>query len=499
MNMKSKLVPQSVVGGRYRVIGRIGAGGMSSVYLVEDDKLKGKRWALKETVVPDKTAYRNVAEEAEMLIRLNHPFLPRIVDFFAPDEDGLMYLVMDYIEGETLACYFARHNGKLPFKAVVGYGLQLCEVLHYLHTRNPPVVYRDMKPSNVMVTPQGQIRLIDFGIARRFKPSQSDDTIRLGTVGFAAPEQYEGQQSETRSDLYGLGALLMHLLSAGRATVLSPQYERLLQDDVPPGFRPVLAKLLQYDPKDRYSSAEQARNALLPFAQPEASGIARQSAAAAFAWIGTAVVAVGGVSKGVGTTHTAIVIAHYLARRKVRVAIRECGGEEAFARIESAYEGLDGQFQPTERFAVNGVEYIKGHADLDMQSMLAEGYDFLVLDLGNVCESNDLSEFFRANFPIVVASGAEWRQQDLRRFLQRYGDKEKGNWKYFIPLANRRTVRDIQKSFQLRSVTALPFHPDPFAAGIETNQRLDAVFADWIASKGKGGRTFSRFGMRIGR
>jgi serine/threonine protein kinase len=179
----SRVSVHQVLGGRYRVIKQIGEGGMSYVYLVEDLKLVGKRWAAKETKLLQPDDAVGVVAEAAMLIRLNHPNLPQIVDFIGPDAEGYIYLFMDYIEGETLAADFDRRGRSLTFDHILRLGIQLCEVLQYLHQCQPPIVYRDLKPSNVMMDVHGQIRLIDFGIARHFKPNQEEDTVCLGTVG----------------------------------------------------------------------------------------------------------------------------------------------------------------------------------------------------------------------------------------------------------------------------------------------------------------------------
>ncbi len=211
--------PNSVLQDRYRILHQIGGGGMGMVYLAEDNRLAGRRCAVKEMspqkLAPEDRGWATNAfrQEAQMLARLNHPGLTAVTDFFA--EDGDWYLVMEYVEGQTLeAVLAAAPGGRLSTGEALQTVRQLCEVLKYLHGQNPPVIFRDLKPSNVMVTPQGQIKLIDFGIARFFKSAQSQDTVTLGTPGYAAPEQWgRAGQSDARSDIYGLGVLLLRLIT----------------------------------------------------------------------------------------------------------------------------------------------------------------------------------------------------------------------------------------------------------------------------------------------
>lgn len=150
--------------------------------------------------------------EASLLAQLHHPNLPGFNDFF--QTPGHWYLIMDFIEGETLEEYQSKApSGRLLLSEVLNIGIQLCIVLEYLHSQQPPIVFRDLKPANIMRTPAGQIFLIDFGIARYFKPGQAKDTMALGSPGYAAPEQYGKAQTTPRADVYSLGVVLHQLLT----------------------------------------------------------------------------------------------------------------------------------------------------------------------------------------------------------------------------------------------------------------------------------------------
>lgn len=203
---------------RYRILRPLGKGGMGSVYLAEDGRLGNKHVAIKEfdpAVLPPQDqqwAANAFAQEAQMLARLSHPALTAVTDYFA--EHNLFYLVMEHVPGETLENAWQQQPGhRFAPEQVSNWARQLCEVLHYLHSQNPPVIFRDLKPANIMVLPNGRLKLIDFGIARYFVPGKTRDTIALGTPGYAAPEQHGQSQADARSDIYALGAVLHQLLT----------------------------------------------------------------------------------------------------------------------------------------------------------------------------------------------------------------------------------------------------------------------------------------------
>jgi outer membrane protein assembly factor BamB/tRNA A-37 threonylcarbamoyl transferase component Bud32 len=195
----------------------VGQGGFAVVYKAKDLHLLSSLRAIKEMdsqqLSPQERqeAISAVDREALILARLMHPNLPRIYDHF--EEQRRWYLVMDYIEGETLENILARSpEGKLPVEQVIQYALQLCKVLKYLHTQEPPIIFRDLKPLNIMITREDHLYLIDFGIARFFRPGRIRDTAPLGSPGYASPEQYS-RQTTPQADIYSFGATLHHLLS----------------------------------------------------------------------------------------------------------------------------------------------------------------------------------------------------------------------------------------------------------------------------------------------
>src|SRR5260370_4751106 len=259
--------PNTIIGGRYRVIRPLGGGGMKQVYLAEDLRLAARSCALAEMVDsftnPDmqRAAVAGLQREADMLAELSHEHSPRIYDRFS--DKNHHYLVMEYVDGTTLEDSIKAAGGKLGESDVIDTALQILDTLDYLHNLKPPVIYRDLKPSNVMITASGQLKLIDFGIARHFLP-QSNATM-IGTQGYAPPEQYRGKV-EVRSDLYALGATMHHALSE-RDPTTEPQFSFPPLKKLCPDSNPALADLvnsaLSYDVSPRIPSAAEFKRRLL--------------------------------------------------------------------------------------------------------------------------------------------------------------------------------------------------------------------------------------------
>ena len=240
----------SIVDGKYKILNIVGKGGMSIVYLAMNEKAN-KQWAIKEIQRQDYRDFEIDKQEIEMMKRLKHPGLPSIVDVI--DRKESLLIVMDYIEGRSLEDLVLEY-GPQSETQVLNYAEQLCDVLQYLHSQNPPIIYRDMKPSNVMLRPNGKICLIDFGAAREYKPENRSDTVLLGTKGYAAPEQYRfNGQSDARTDIYSLGATLFRLLTGE----IHEGIHRIqdLKPEISTGLAHIVMKCLRVAKGERYQSA----------------------------------------------------------------------------------------------------------------------------------------------------------------------------------------------------------------------------------------------------
>lgn len=249
----------SLVDNKYKILSEVGHGGMSVVYLAINERAN-KTWAVKEIrkdgVCDFEAVKQGLVVETDMLKRLNHDHLPSIIDVI--DTQDSFLIVMDYIEGKSLQKVL-KSTGAQPQDLVIKWGIQLCDVLGYLHSREPAIIYRDMKPANVMLKPNGDITLIDFGTAREFKNrAMVEDTTCLGTRGYAAPEQFGGRgQTDARTDIYCLGATLYHLLT-GHSPAEPPYEIKPLSYWDPKyagsGLEYIINKCCQQDPAHRYQS-----------------------------------------------------------------------------------------------------------------------------------------------------------------------------------------------------------------------------------------------------
>lgn len=246
---------------RYRIVAPIGKGGMGVVYQAEDTLLGDRKVAVKEmrqsglSPQEQKEAADAFRQEAILLAHLQHRNLPSIFDHF--EENGRWYLVMSFIEGETLADYLNHTpSRKLPLNEAVQIGIQLCTVLDYLHTQQPPIIFRDLKPSNIMRTADGHIYLIDFGIARHFKPGQAKDTAYYGSMGYAPPEQYGKAQTTPRTDIYSLGVVLYQMFSGHNPSSTPFQFPPLQSHvpTVPTELATLITRMLEIDADKRPAS-----------------------------------------------------------------------------------------------------------------------------------------------------------------------------------------------------------------------------------------------------
>lgn len=264
-----------VLAGRYRVHSLLGKGGMGAVYLVEDQRIAHRQWAVKEMIQPDnadpaeqRASLDAFKSEVQLLAQLDHVNLPKVIDAFP--ERNSQFLVMEYVPGKTLEKRLEEANGPLPEREVFAYAEQLCDALDYLHRQQPPVIFRDLKPANIMIKPDGKIKLIDFGIARHFKPGKSKDTQAMGTPGYAAPEQYGKEQSDARTDVYALGATLHHAVT-GRDPGQDPfnfPPVRTLNRAVSPQTETAIMKAVQTDRTQRWGSVAALHTALKTNALP---------------------------------------------------------------------------------------------------------------------------------------------------------------------------------------------------------------------------------------
>jgi serine/threonine protein kinase len=319
--LTGQLPPNTFLNNRYLILKKLGQGGMAAVYQVSDTWQPGVVQAAKEMsdaalVLPEERAYaiECFQREASMLRTLQHPNLPKVTDFFT--EGGKHYLMMEYIPGQTLDKLMAARGAPFSEPEVAGWALQLCDVLHYLHSQNPPIIFRDLKPGNIMLTPQGQVKLIDFGIARFFKPEKTKDTQALGTPGYFAPEATSGQ-TDARSDIYSLCVTLHQLLTGfdPSSRMFGVPSARSINPYISESMDQILVRGMQIQRDLRWVDTQELRTQFLRFAPASlpnvspAQPLAYTAPAATFPSVTPGLVAVQPVSAATSRPTTRLIIA----------------------------------------------------------------------------------------------------------------------------------------------------------------------------------------------
>lgn len=246
---------------KYEIIKVLGRGGMGTVYLCKNLQ-KGDLWAVKE-VVKNEALDIDILSEAKLLKKLKHPNIPKILDTFYKDD--ILYMVQDYIEGQTLKEYVLA-KWILDPEEICRIASSLCDILTYLHNLKPAVIYRDLKPSNIMITPEGKVVLIDFGISKTYKVNKNSDTVVMGSNGYAAPEQRGLGQSCRQTDIYGIG-MVMYFMANGRVSTTDSEpfsdesYSKNFNNDL----KKIIQKCVKSHIKDRYKSAAELNRELMKY------------------------------------------------------------------------------------------------------------------------------------------------------------------------------------------------------------------------------------------
>lgn len=250
----------TIINGKYEFISQIGQGAFTKTYLAKDRRLN-KMWAAKICMKDNSSVINAMINEISMVKKLNHNAIPHIVDII--DNNEYFCIVEDDIEGATLE-NILKEYGAQPQENVIEWAKQLCDVLGYLHSQNPPHIYRDVKPANIILKPDGKIVLVDFGIMRTYKPNNLADTVALGTKGYAAPEQYGNRQTDARTDIYGLGMTLHHLLTGVDPKTNNGQTLPICQinPNLSKGLEYIINKCIELDPDKRFQSMQELKTAL---------------------------------------------------------------------------------------------------------------------------------------------------------------------------------------------------------------------------------------------
>jgi serine/threonine protein kinase len=268
--------PGTMLKDKYEIKKLLSKGERGGVYLCYEDHLS-KNWAIKELHTDlikgeeRKKALEQFKIEAKLLANLNHTNIPKVIDYF--EASGKHYLVMDYIEGWTLKQVIESSSSFIAVRDLINWGIKICEILHFLHSQNPPIIFRDLKPSNVILDMYGELKLVDFGISKIFMPANPTGPFAkvVGSPGFCPPEQYGYRKTDIRSDIYSLGALLYY----GASKRIPPESLYIHVGDealiplqklnklIPTGLEKIILKAMETKAENRFASAEDMKNALI--------------------------------------------------------------------------------------------------------------------------------------------------------------------------------------------------------------------------------------------
>lgn len=443
-----------IIGLKYRILKKIGRGGNSSVFLAEN-LLLSNLWAVKAI---DRSMPSAVDEmqEVNILKSLNHPMLPRIADLC--EDDKYIYIIMDYIEGETLSEVVGK-RGRIEEGILAGWARQLCDVLIYLHSRHPPIIYRDLKPSNIILDSYGRLHLVDFGTAKPFREQNLEDTVYIGTQGYAAPEQFGLGRSDERTDLYNLGMTLFHLATGIHpAGIDHDDIERhLKQCGISKGFSSIIRDLTRREPSERIADARTCLELLnridgqKSFREEPVRGV----------FVGRLIIGVSGVVHGCGATFVALCLANCLAAMGHKTAVVDHCGNGDLARLEAVMDRNNRLTQADDiSFVADGITYFRNAAAL---AGCPRGFNRIVGDFGYLWEQRSVAEFARSDVRIVVCPASDWKFPLVQDFMARMAPYDPNReWIYVFPNLGQDDKRQIRKTLQTNHILAFPHVSNPF-------------------------------------
>jgi serine/threonine-protein kinase len=473
---------------KYRILDLIGMGGTSSVYLAENIKL-GNKWAIK--VASKNNNQINLLAEPHILKNLNHYAIPTIIDV-EEDEDNI-YIIEEYIEGLNLQ-QFKTKERFISSEQVIDFAFQMCDILQYLHTREPnPIIYRDIKPENIIYTKEGLLKLIDFGISREYKEESLSDTSQIGTRGYAAPEQYGIAQSDERTDIFSLGVTLYYLLTGENLS--NPPYKiqsiSEFNSQVPKQLEEIVLKCCEPLPNKRFQNVGELKSELLKLKVNEhvivdnpptykklnismPNFIKQQPKTEENSISKTISIGIIGVVNGVGVTHFAIMLANYLAKKN-KVAIIELNGSKHFEQIglstngEKALESDSFNYRKVDYYYhIPYNQFIFNHRD---------DYDCIILDCGSYECNCDLDEFVRSDKRLVMGHGIDWKINEIVKFSEKTKDYDPNEkWRYVIPFLKKTHLKEIKKHVKNKMYT-VSFNSNPFMPSNDVIKEIKGIIS----------------------
>ncbi|NLU52578.1 MAG: protein kinase [Clostridiaceae bacterium] len=439
-----------IIGEKYRIVDILGKGGTSVVFLAENMTL-GNLWAVK-AISKDSPWLSQEIKEVNLLKELSHPMLPRIADFI--EDESMCYIVMDYFSGCNLSDYIKKH-GKVPEKTLLQWTKDLIGVLDYLHRRNPPIIYRDMKPANIIMDDNGHIKLVDMGTARFNHEDGTDDTVYIGTRGYAAPEQHGLGTSDQRTDYYALGMTLIHLATGIHPLNIDRTDIRkiLIQSGVSKGFADFVINLVQTDAAKRPQNPDELAKAFEKITESKIFFFKRRDPVVSSPI--KSVIAVSSILQNSGVTSFCVMLGYYFKKQGLNVAIAEINGSGDFERMKQEFrkQGLldndSGRF-----FKTDGITFYP--AVQEVGQIPKKGFDIIVTDLGAMKNDRIARELNNGDIKIIICPNVFWKLFYISEFTERFSSFMHEDWIYVINATDRQEEKELKKQCNLENIVAFP-------------------------------------------
>lgn len=454
-----------MVNGKYRIIERLGTGGSGKVYKAVHIDLN-TYWALK--FIPSNEEFAE--NELEILKNLNHPVFPRLVDCMR--EPDYTILVYDYCEGPTLK-KLIEQNGKIDQDRVCHWAMQILDALSYLHANSPePVIYRDLKPSNLIVLPDDSIKLIDFGSARLYKINGSDDTVYLGTPGYAAPEQYGFGQTDERTDIYNFGMTLFHLLTGKHpldteTALIGKHFDAA---GISNKLKQIILKCVAINPDHRYANTYEVKEAfnkigIKPVKQGRLAAIGKNAVE----------ISVSGVQRGAGATHFCFMFGIWLQNHGFKTAVIEyCQNSDLLALCKLI--GKDTAQAKYGYYRIQGLSVFPSMDQEKIDSFKRADFDYIIIDYG-VYDEYVAQMIRRSDVKLIIAQGADWKIHQVEMFINNYGSVfDDRNAFLLFPMQDQRSINVIKSYFSLKNIITVPYSVNPWKQDDELRTEIENIY-----------------------
>jgi serine/threonine protein kinase len=452
-----------IINNRYRITEKLGEGGSGEVYKAFHIHLKTP-WALKFVSSLD----MNTQWELDILKNINHPAFPRLVDVISENKENIF--VFDYYDGPNLL-ELITEKGRIEESIAIDWALQITDALLYLHTCiSEPIIYRDLKPSNIIVLHDNIIKIIDFGTARLYKKESTNDTVYLGTPGYAAPEQYGFGQTDIRTDIYNFGMTMFHVVTGEHPSFCSDSemQDTLKRSGVSDEFSSIILKCSAKDPEQRYLNFYEIKNELQSISNKPMQK---------FKAIGKNAVeiSVSGTQSGAGVTHLCFLFGMWLQNSGFKTAVLDCCGNSDFQCLCDLVTKKN-QVLKTGYFQIRGLTIFPSMGAEKAESFNRADYDYILLDHG-VLDEYVIPDMKRSDVRLIVSPGADWKINRIGTIIKKYQSilEDKNTWLSF-PFQNQESINIIKTYYNLSNTIIVPYAINPWKPDNETKKQMENIY-----------------------